>query len=103
MGSGVTRKIVGSFYGTGSDLNVRTVGFRPSYVRILNVDGDADAEWIEGMADDSMRKVVTSGAGTTDISLVTSDGITPLSDGFSLGADSDLNVSDELVRYLAID
>jgi molecular chaperone DnaK (HSP70) len=52
------------------------------------------------MADASMQKTVDSGSGTTDISLVASaNGITPLSNGFSLGADTDLNVATEIVYY----
>jgi hypothetical protein len=89
--------VVGSFYGTGADLNVRTVGFRPKAVHVFNVGGLARGEWVEGMADDSAIKTITDGT----ISLVTANGITPLSDGFAFGADTDLNVSGELCRFVA--
>lgn len=99
MSSGVSRVMVGSFIGTGADLEVRTVGFRPKAVQLLNVGGLAKGDWVQGMADDSAVKQITAGT----ISLITSDGITPLSDGFAVGADTDLNVSGELVRWVAFE
>lgn len=99
MASGV-QILSGSFIGTGSAKEVRTVGFRPRSVKLWNVSGNCQAVWFEGMADASMQKTVDSGSGTTDISLVASaNGITPLSNGFSLGADTDLNVATEIVYY----
>ena len=97
MASGVSRVMVGAFIGTGASKDVRTVGYRPSKVEVLNVDGLAKGEWVEGMADASALKQITDGT----ISVVTTGGITPLSDGVSLGDDSDLNVDTELVRYIA--
>jgi len=100
MSSGVSRLMVGSFIGTGAALEVRTVGFRPKYVKIFNVSADnAAGEWLQGMADDSAFKTITDGT----VSVITSDGITPLSDGFGVGADADLNVDGELVRWVAFE
>jgi len=97
MGSGVNRMMTGAVTGTGSALNVRTVGFRPRVVELLNVGGNVTAKWVEGMADASAVKYITDGTQ----SLITSDGITPLSDGFTIGADTDINVDTELVRWIA--
>ena len=97
MGSGVNRTVVGSFKGTGSALNVRSVGFRPKAVHVMNVGGLCQAWWTEKMADAAAVKQVTDGT----ISALTSNGITPLSNGFTLGADADLNVSGELCQYIA--
>jgi hypothetical protein len=98
MASGVSKTRVGSVIGTGADLEVRGLEFRPRVVRIFNVSADnARAEWMEGMADDSAYKVITDGTQ----SIITSNGITPLSDGFGIGADADLNVSGELIRWVA--
>ena len=97
MGSGVSRVFVGAVVGTGADLDVRTVGFRPSAVRILNVGGLATGEWTEGMADASVLKQITAGTISFPLTL----GVTPLSDGFRLGADTDLNVDGELIHYIA--
>lgn len=99
MGSGV-QTVRGSFVGTGSQLDIRTVGFRPRSVRLYNVTGNCQAVWLEGMADAAMQKTVDSGSGTTDVAFVSAtNGITPLSDGFRLGADTDLNVAAETVHY----
>ncbi|MGD9749400.1 MAG: hypothetical protein AB7W59_00230 [Acidimicrobiia bacterium] len=99
MSSGVQRTVRGAFTGTGAELQVRTVGFRPRAVKLVNRGGLATAEWQEGMPDASMSKRVTAGTMT----FPTSDGITPLSDGFQLGADTDMNVAGELVYYEAVE
>ena len=98
MSSGVNRVKVGAFNGTAAIKDIRTVGFRPKYVRVINVSADTAAgEWFEGFADDSVFKAITDGT----MSLATSDGITPLADGFRLGADTDLNVAGEQVYWVA--
>jgi len=76
---------------------VRTVTFRPTKVELLNEGGLATAVWSETMADAEMLKRVTSGA----LTKVTANGVTPLSDGFRLGADADMNVDGELVHWVA--
>lgn len=103
MASGGRRSVKGSFPGTGADLSITWIGFRPTSVRLFNVTGNCKADWLETMADDSMQKTVDSGSGTTDISFVTSNGVTPLANGFSLGADGDLNVAAEIVHFEALD
>ena len=97
MASGAARVIYGASLGTGADLDVRTVGFRPRSVRIINVDSADELEWVEGMADAAGLKRVTAGTG----SVLTTLGVTPLSDGFRLGADTDLNVDGETIRWVA--
>lgn len=99
MASGGSRKMYGSFVGTGADMEVRTVGFRPKHVHIVNITGLCEAEWLLGMADDSMVLRITAGTMTVP----TTNGITPLSDGFAVGANADLNVSGELCRWMASD
>jgi len=97
MSSGVRRVYRGAFEGTGADLDVKTVGFRPKHVTLLNVTGLVRAEWNESMADDTAVKTVTDGT----ISVISSNGITPLANGFSVGADTDINVSAEVVHFEA--
>lgn len=97
MASGAAKVIRGSFLGTGADIDIRSVGFRPRSVKLWNIDGIATAVWLDGMADASAFKEITAGTK----SVITTLGITPLSDGFRLGADTDLNVSGELVRFEA--
>jgi hypothetical protein len=99
MASGTSRVVRGSFVGTGALLNVRTVGFRPRTVRLWNIDGLAKAHWQDGLPDAAAWKVITAGTQ----SYITSNGVTPLSNGFSLGADADLNVSGEVVHWEAVE
>lgn len=101
MASGGGRIVCGSVLGTGADLSVTKVGFRPKKVELFNVTGNCQAVWTESMADDSMQKTVDSGSGTTDMSFVASNGVTPLANGFAMGADGDLNVSAEIVHFVA--
>lgn len=97
MASGVERTVCGAVKGTGSNLDVRTVGFRPKVVELLNITGLVKANWSESMADAAAMKQVTAGT----ISAITTGGVTPLSDGFRIGADTDINVSNEIIHWVA--
>ena len=97
MASGRTRVMTGTIVGTGSAINIRTVGFRPVLVEVYNVTDLCFGKWTKTMADAAAVKVVTAGT----VSFVTSDGITPLSNGFTFGADSDLNAAAETVHWIA--
>ncbi|KKN42114.1 hypothetical protein LCGC14_0716460 [marine sediment metagenome] len=97
MASGISALRYGAVIGTGADIDVRgEVGFRPRWVRILNIAGLAIGEWVDGMADAEVLKTITAGT----ISNPTTLGITPLADGFRIGADTDLNVDGELIRWI---
>lgn len=93
----------GSVLGTGSALNVTVVGFRARKVKIMNVasGGLCTLEWQESMADASGFKELNHD--TAQRSFITSNGITPLANGFTIGADTDLNVSGELIHFEAVD
>jgi hypothetical protein len=93
------RAVTGAFVGTGAQLDVATIGFRPSFVELWNEAGDTAVWCKESMAQDALWKRNAAGAGT----FVNSGGITDLSNGFRLGADTDLNVSTEKVHYRAQD
>lgn len=99
MASGGSRKTTGSVNGTGATLDVKTVGYRPKTVKLYNQDGLATAYWTDSMPDDSMLKEVTAGTKT----FPTTNGVTPLADGFRLGADADMNVADELIHWECTD
>lgn len=77
---------------------VVTCGFKPRYVRVLNNTSGDQEEWIEGMAAASAMKKVA--AGTT--SLITSNGITVSEHGFTIGLDTDINVTSEQLTWMAI-
>ncbi len=97
MGSGVSRVQAVSVTGTGADLEVRTIEFRPRAVRVINESGD-EITWTETMADDTGLK--RKGADGIASFLATL-GITPLSDGIKIGADTDINVDGELLHIIA--
>ena len=96
--SGGARAFTGAFRGTGADIDLKTVPFRPHRVQLMNLDSADQGQWQQGMDDGSMLKTLAAGAS----SLVTGgNGITPLSQGFRLGADADLNVVGEEVHFTA--
>ncbi len=97
MASGAAKVIRGAVLGTGSLLEVRQVGFRPRTVQLINIDSADELYWTSTMVDGGGLKRLAAGAA----SVLTADGVTPLSDGFSLGADSDLNVDGETVHFEA--
>lgn len=111
MSSSVGSKLkTGTVEGTGSALTV-IIGFEPSWVRVLNIDGLATLEWTDSMADAEGLKEVTAGTK----SFITSDGITPTTvtvaapgpdmpghnAGFIIGADADVNVAAETIHWVA--
>lgn len=97
MASGVSRVMTGAVVGTGSAINVKTVGFRPRKVELFNVASGDVMEWSNTMPDAYGLKRVAAGTG----SYVTSGGVTPLAAGFTLGTDSDLNAAGETVHWVA--
>lgn len=92
----------GTVEGTGAAIAVEC-GFTPSFVGIFNVDGDALGFWTEDLADAEVFKLLTGGT----LALMASAGITPTdyadsAMGFTIGADTDLNVTSETIVWLAI-
>jgi hypothetical protein len=79
-----------------------TTGFKPRYVKVMNVDGLCMEEWYEGMADASAVKTVDSGSNATDVIKITSNGITVSASGFTVGLDTDINVSSEQLSWIAM-
>lgn len=96
MSSGVQLSKNGAFTGTGAELEEKTVGFRPRRVELFNETGLATAVWTDTMSDGKGFKRVTAGT-MSEMTL----GITPLSNGFKLGADIDMNVLGEKVHWVA--
>jgi len=93
----------GSVLGTGSALNVTTCGFRPRKVKLWNVasGGLCTFEWNKEMPDASAFK--EQNHASAQRSFITSNGITPLANGFTIGADTDMNVAGERVYFEAHD
>lgn len=77
-----------------------TLGYKPRYVRIQNLDGSGGVtvEYFEGMDDDSAWLQAIEGDG----SLITSDGITVSESGFTVGLNTDLVFTSEQLSWIAM-
>ena len=116
MGLAQNQVAVGSVAGTGAAINI-SIGFKPRYVKVFNYN-DAGAlyptlEWWEGMpAASGLKTKSIVDSGTT--ALKSSERITALgisqyegggsvaADGFTVGADTDINASGETFYYMAV-
>jgi len=78
-----------------------TCGFTPRYVKVFNETGGHYEEWNENMANAEALKT-TEDTGTVDIAMITSNGITPVTNsGFTVGLDTDINVVNEQMSWIA--
>ena len=95
----VAQIMVGSYLDSGTAAAFKiTLGFKPRYVRVVNEDGDCYEEWFEGMADAESMKMLTGGT----YAKMTSHGITVADDGFTVGLDTDINVTSQQLSWLAM-
>lgn len=97
--AGPVQRAIGSYVdsGTAAAFDI-TIGFKPRYVKVVNEDGDCYYEWFEGMADSEAMKMVTGGT----YAKVTTHGIIPLTNGFTVGLDTDINVTDQVLSWIAL-
>lgn len=105
----------GTVEGTGSAINIQ-LGWIPDYVKVYNYD-DAGSlaptiEWWRGMTDGhglkSLSVVDNATTGNASQAKVTSNGISAYGgteagnrEGFTIGADSDINASGETLFWVA--
>lgn len=82
---------------TAAAFNI-TTGFKPRMVRIINETSGDEETWMEGMTDAHAMKRVAAGTQAA----ITSLGITPLDYGFTVGLDTDINVINEQLSWIAI-
>jgi len=75
-----------------------TLGFTPRYVHVWNETSGDEEEWNEKMADAEAFKRVAAGTGA----LITSNGITPGTGTFIIGLDTDINVVNEQMSWIAL-
>ena len=96
----VKNMAVGRYLDTGTAAAFTiTTGFKPRYVKVVNVDSGDMIEWYEGMAAASACKTV----GATGVrTKITSLGITVSENGFTVGLDTDINVTNEQISYVAM-
>lgn len=104
---GVVNVAVGRYLDTGTAAAITiTCGFKPRYVKVVNVTAAGTGlnwhEWFEGMADASAIKVDDQGSSEAGVTIITTLGITPAEDGFTIGLDTDLNVTSEQLSWIAI-
>lgn len=89
---------IGRYLDTGTAAPVAiTTGFKPRYVRVVNVTSGDEYEWWEGMAAASAFKRVAAGTAT----IITTLGITVSDSGFTIGLDLDINVTSEQLSWVA--
>lgn len=105
--AGVANVASGSYITDGTAAAIAiTTGFQPRYVKVVNVTaastGLVSVEWFEGMDDANAVKTEDAGSSETAVTLITSLGITPNSRGFTIGLDTDLNVTSEQLHWLCI-
>lgn len=90
----------GQVAGTGSAIGV-VCGFRPKVVQIINQTTKTRGLWTDIQAADSADLIVDSGVGTTDLSTISSGGITSTFNGFSIGTNSSLNANGNTIYWIA--
>ncbi len=83
--------------GTAAAFNI-TTGFKPRYVRVINLTDRVENAWFEGMADASALHIIADGTRTLIVTL----GITPLANGFTVGFDLGVNVTSKQLSWIAI-
>jgi hypothetical protein len=101
MSSGVARVVSGSYIGTGALQSIYQdkVGFKPKRVTIYRGTTAIDmCEHIQGMDDDSMFQTLGVDGVRT---LVTSQAITLLDTGFSVGTNVQCNAAGDTYFYVA--
>lgn len=95
----VVQVAVGRYIDTGTVAAFTiTTGFKPLYVRVVNNTSSDKEEWFHGMAAASAHKQVAAGTS----SAITTLGITQNSNGFTVGLDTDINVTSEQLSWMAL-
>jgi hypothetical protein len=98
----------GKVAGTGALIKVSVPEFTPQKVTLRNITSDDSLEWVQPMANGAGLKKLKAGAQA----MIASGGVTPvtqhvLSDGadpgrgFTIGTDTDINVSAEMIYWEA--
>lgn len=98
-GDGIVRIATGRYLtdATAAAITI-TCGFTPRYVSVLNMTSGDSYQWVEGMAAASALKQVAAGTS----SIITTLGITVSGNTFIIGLDTDVNVINEQLSWLAM-
>jgi hypothetical protein len=81
------------------------LGFKPVYVKIVNVTKKRSLEWFGGEAPMANASGFLIKEGAADIfspALVTTNAITPTDLGFNLGVETSINVANDVLYVLAL-
>ena len=98
-GNGVVNTAHGSYLDTGTVAAFTiTTGFKPRYVRVVNETSGDEEAWFEGMADAEAFKRVQAGTGA----MITSNGITPTANGFTVGLDTDIVYTSQQLSWRCV-
>lgn len=95
-----TRMATGMYIDTGTEAayTYSDLGFKPRYVKVVNLTSGDQEEWFEGMTAAHAHKRVAAGTAGP----ITSLGITVSDNGFTIGLDTDINKDSEQVHWLAL-
>lgn len=88
--------LAGALTGTGAEIDVN-LGFRPRYVKVVDITQLATAEAIDGMPDGKGLLEVTAGTK----SQMSSGGLTITPNGFTIGTNANLNTASDVIYYAA--
>ena len=91
---------MGTVEGTGALINV-SCGFIPRFVHVINIDGSAEMYQHLAEAKATKRTAGTFSNATANILASYAGSEAANSEGFSIGADADVNASAETIRWLA--
>jgi hypothetical protein len=97
----VCNMAVGRYLDTGTAAAFTiTTGFKPRYVRVVNLGatGLASMEWFEGMTAATSFQTITDGTA----SVVGTTGITVGDRGFTVGINTDVNIANEQLSWIAL-
>ncbi len=90
----------GEEVGTGAAMLIQ-LDYKPIRIEINNRTRNVIGAWTAAMPDASAQLLVDSGAGTSDVSFITTNGITPGSNGFTLGSNASLNTASDVIYWTA--
>jgi len=94
------RMATGMYIDTGTEAayTFSNLGFKPRYVKVVNLTSGDQEEWFEGMTAGHAHKRLAAGTGAP----LTSLGITVSATGFTIGLDTDINKDSEQVHWMCL-
>lgn len=91
--------MTGAYVGSGAQLDVTSIGFKPAAVELVNKDGLVRAVFTQEMPAGTGFKQINHDSAQNV--WITANGVTMLANGFRVGTDADLNTAGETVYWVA--